>query len=469
MKSFFRGIFGGSTAPVDEEFDARVREFNQHAEKLRKVRLAMQLYLDAADAMSKAETILAEAFEGYYKASLDGCSSGGDARPPCHAVSESFRATMAGRFSVQRANINNIINNRCVKPVTAILAKVGTVHEKIKLRKTLLADHDSSVMLLQRAREAGKPQDDPSVQRHSIKLDEVSNNLGRVISSVDSSLEDFKQARPHMLAQEMAAVVGCIYYNGSSIVALVGKLLPLLPQSSSTLCVLSAMGSQKKRPSSLTTENLRAVEVRIARDSVMGGRYGGYGLLDSASGLLVPTAPLQSRESLGPSSSTGPGGKRQEVGERGVEEAEGEAQADLLDFSPSPTDASASTSAAPTSPTAMSAEEQEQQQQGGGGGGGGLSPRRSTHPTRPMSVRGGAPGSLSVHGGPSVPTIVPSLSAFGEDAEEDSEDEVAPTEHPQPHAGSRSSLVALRDLGRVKEQIAAQRTGAGGPTKPPKP
>lgn len=440
----------------------------------------MQYYLDAADAMSKAETILAEALDGYYKAaSLDG-GSGGEAalKPPCHAVADFFRATMAERFSVQRANINNIINQRAVKPLTAILAKVGAIHEKIKLRKTLLADHDSSVMLLQRAREAGKPQDDPSVQRHSIKLDEVSSNLGRVLSSVDSSLEDFKQARPHMIAQEMAAVVGCMYYNGTSIVSLLGKLLPLLPQSSSTLCVLSAMGSSKKRPSSLTTENLRAVEVRIARESVMGGRYGGYGLLDTASGQLVPSVPLKSRESQSllsvaaaaarPDVATVEGeGTRSEARSGSGEEVE----ADLLDFSPLPTtDGSANTSAAPTSPTAASTEEQEQQQ-------GGNSPRRAAHPTRPSSVRGG-PFSPLPYGAPSVPTIVPSLPPSlsplvdaDAGAEEDSDEEPLEEREEErlPKAGSRSSVLAVRDLGRVKEQIAALGITGGGPTKPPKP
>ena len=515
MKSFLRGIFGGAHAPIDEEFESRLHDFHEHTDKLKRVRVAMQLYMDAAGAMSRAESILADAFDSYYKTSLSG---GGDdsARPPCHAVAECFSKTMTDRFAVQRAAINNIMSNRCIKPVTAILSKVAPIQERIKLRKSLLSDRDTSLKSLQRERDGGKPHDDPLVQRHSVRLDEVSLNLGRVISAVDASLADFKQARPYMLAQEMAAVIGCLYYNSTSTIQAVGRLLPLLPQVSSTLCVLNAMGTQKKRPSSLTVENLRAVEVQIVRKSIFGGRYGGYGLIDSSSGLLVPAEPLKSREAL---NSNGGGGQLDNATVAAA--AHLYVHSNLLSVDAS-SYGSTDTSAAPFSPTVASCSSEEGEQRAMVDDN---SPRRVTHPTRALSVRvpGLPPGSLKCG---MVPTIVPSFGAvFSEpDAggEEDSEDESAGlvdelrlqgvlnvTPSPTLHAASdnaavaadpglndgagpgpvneaspvegsnsskRSSLMALRDLGRVqqvKEQIAAaSRLGQElplPPAKPPKP
>lgn len=291
-KNFLRGIFGGRDLPVDEEFEAKLRTFNDHVDKLRKVRLAMQLYADAVDAVCKAEVVLADAFDQFYKGSS---LSRDDNVPPVHGVADTFKALMSEKSNVVRYSVNSILHNRCIKPVNAILAKVGPIQERIKLRKVLLQDHDNHHSTLQKEREAGKSHDDPAIQRHSIKLDEVSINLGRVVSAVDASLNDWKKARPHMLTQELAATVGCCYYLSTANISLVGRILPLLPQASSTLCLLNAIGSKKLRPSALPIS--KSVEIAIARKSIMGGKYGGYGTLDGQ-GLLVPTSPLSSREAL---------------------------------------------------------------------------------------------------------------------------------------------------------------------------
>ena len=58
MKGFLGRLFGGGVGPVDQEFELRHTNFNEHVERLRKVRLALQLYSDAVDTLSKAETVL---------------------------------------------------------------------------------------------------------------------------------------------------------------------------------------------------------------------------------------------------------------------------------------------------------------------------------------------------------------------------------------------------------------------------
>ena len=310
MKGFLRAardLFASEKGvPVDAELDGRLRAFHDHVDRLRKVRVAMQLYSDAVDTLSKAESVLADALSTYYQHSVPTAPSSDAAAAaatsfPAHGVAHSLKNLMGEKFSVVRGSINGILQNRCIKPVTAVLAKVAPLEEKVKQRKALLHDHDTHRSLLQKEQESGKPGDDPSILRQSVKLDEVSLNLGRVVSAVDASLLEFEKARPLMLVQELAAVVGVFYYHGTATTALVGRLLPLLPQAASTLCLLNALGSNKQRPSPspgvAATEGLQAVEVAVMRKSIMGGRYGGYGLLDD-DGLPAPMPPLQSRESL---------------------------------------------------------------------------------------------------------------------------------------------------------------------------
>jgi len=304
MKGFLRGLTGGlfghAALPLDEEFEGKLRGFNDHVERLRKVRVALQLYSDAVDALSKAEMVVADAFDSYYAHSIPqtGAAGGGLAgAPAAHGVTDSFKTLMAEKFTIVRSAINGILQNRCIKPVTAILAKVGPLQEKVKQRRSLLQDHEAHRSMIQKEQESGKSNDDANIQRHSIKLDQMSLSLGQLVSSVDGALLEFEKARPHMLVQELAAVLGVCYYNGTATAALLGRLLPLLPQTASTLCLLNALGSKKLRPSHLSTDNLQRVEPSVARTSIMGGRYGGYGLL-GADMLQVPAPPLQSREAL---------------------------------------------------------------------------------------------------------------------------------------------------------------------------
>ena len=75
----------------------------------------------------------------------------------------------------------------------------------------------------------------------------LSASLGKVASSVEQGLKEFEVARPRMLAQGLAAAVGCLFYQGHVTTTLLGRLLPPLPQVASTLCLLHALGSYNQR------------------------------------------------------------------------------------------------------------------------------------------------------------------------------------------------------------------------------
>jgi hypothetical protein len=52
-------------------------------------------------------------------------------------------------------------------------------------------------------------------------------------------MEEFDSAMPNMLGNELTAIVASMYYYASSSSVLMSQLLPFLPQTASTLCLLS--------------------------------------------------------------------------------------------------------------------------------------------------------------------------------------------------------------------------------------
>ena len=426
---FLRGLFGTSHSVEDAEHEARARAFQEQVERLKQVRMALQLYSDAIDALSKAEVVVAESFDAYYKA----CPPCGDDPLPHMEVAASFKHFAVDKYTGARVSITGIVQSRCIKPITAILSKVGPLEEKIKLRKSLLQDHETHRTSLHREREAGKGAEDPSVQRQSVKLDSISLNLGKVASSVEQGLKEFEDARPHMLAQELAAAVACLFYQGQVTTTLLGRLLPPLPQVASTLCLLHALGSRKQR-SSAPLRN-KSVAVVLARKVIMGGSHGGYGRLDDG-GLLVPSGPLQSREAIKQakgSASGGDGGEGETNVQGGVEGLllpQG-----LLDV------------AGLEPPAATPAVEEEAAAVTAGGGA--SSPARSPHPVRLPSMRISALESLSP------------LDASSDDEEADlAKAPNLPTEAVQAIDSKRASVAKIRGLGLVSGQV---------PQRPPRP
>jgi len=437
---FLRGLFGTSHSVEDAEHEARARAFQEQVERLKQVRMALQLYSDAIDALSKAEVVVAESFDAYYKA----CPPCGDDPLPHMEVAASFKHFAVEKYTGARVSITGIVQSRCIKPITAVLSKVGPLEEKIKLRKSLLQDHETHRTSLHREREAGKGAEDPSVQRQSVKLDSISLNLGKIASSVEQGLKEFEDARPHLLAQELAAAVACLFYQGQVTTTLLGRLLPPLPQVASTLCQLHALGSRKQR-SSAPPRN-KSVAVVLARKEINGGGYGGYGRLDDG-GLLVPSGPLQSREAIKQakgSASGGDGGEGETNVQGGVEGLL--LPQDLLDVAglEPPAATPAVEEEATAAVTAMTAAEVT-------AGGGSSSPARSPHPVRLPSTRISAP--------PLEP--LSPIDASSDDEEADlAKAPNLPPEAVQAIDSKRASVAKVRGLGLVSGQV---------PQRPPRP
>jgi hypothetical protein len=353
---------GAHRGSDDTEFEARVKHFSDHTGDLQRVKEAMEIWMDAFDSFCTASDVLGQAFEQYYSApsqhwhyapspaaaggagaasvggedESDGSNLGSHSVGPSqqkadstdssatmgnpadkHAhnslreVAISFRQMTSDLRSAVCPAVRNLFSRRCIKPTTHILSLVPPVHESIQTRKKLLLDFDSYKAKTVSDVTAGK-----DTSKNAFRLDEAAVSLTAIQAKIYEAFDEFEDARPTMLGHEFAASISCCFHFSSVAAALYGKLLPLLPQTASTLCLLNlshqhveSMDSSQNiqliknsavlatratvvpRPSESSANTFIVTKPLYTRSIVAGGSEGGYGTLG------LPT-PLPQETSL---------------------------------------------------------------------------------------------------------------------------------------------------------------------------
>jgi hypothetical protein len=294
MTSFFRGaaraLGWDSTEHVDSpEFTSKLHNFKEHIDEIQKVRDAMQLYSDAVEATIAAQVVLGDALDSYYKSSCKTMTTEQKNNPPaCHNVAQAFKKATLEMYGHVRPAVHEVFVSRCVRPVTFILSRVPAVHEQISQRKKLIASFHEVQATIDSHKDSGSL----VLAKHEAKLHEVTIELGHMDSTLTSTLDEFSESRPKMLAQELASVVACSYHQSNMLCDQLSVLLPLLPQAASSLCLLQAAAATREKKVNKNLSNdvsasiLNSLVCQINEDGVIlergkfsGGRAGGYGLI----------------------------------------------------------------------------------------------------------------------------------------------------------------------------------------------
>jgi hypothetical protein len=321
-----RSALGFEKEDVVESSDhlAKVEHFNTHISDLQKVRDAFQLYTDSIEAMFAAQLTLADSLDTYYRSSsafqaganntsisgkeltksalsnmskkngskTNGTSlrennnNGNDPKNISVMTTEFLKLT-SELYNSTRPSIHEILVTRCIKPITSMLSRVPYVRELLVRRKKLMGEFE-----LQR-KELERSADNNVATKAGNKLVPITEELSDVNFNVDRSLNEYAIARPFMLSQEMSALIGCLYHQSHTMTKSIGKLLPYLPQSASTLCLLQASANtrlakmDKNHKMTLNDANQYSVEGHkvapmLARSKAMGGKSGGYGVTTSS-------------------------------------------------------------------------------------------------------------------------------------------------------------------------------------------
>ena len=316
MKSLFTKVaraVGFETEHAESpEFTRKLCDFNTHVSDLQRVRDALQLYSDSMEAMLAAQVVLGDALDTYYRSSMQASysseeqqsraassptpevtSNGAAVREPIaramnntiegkridgddtmmhHNIAKLYKKYGHHMHSTMRPVLHEVFISRCIRPVNYILARVPSVHDRLARRKKLI--HDFDEVQSQFSRE--KQQSQKSMTLES-KLSEIQNEIQDNNHDLMLSLDEFAVSRPLMLRQEFSAMIACSYHHVNSAVSQLGQLLPLLPQSASSMCLLQA-ADQFDTEMLGQSDRANKIKVILERAKVEGGQTGGYGV-----------------------------------------------------------------------------------------------------------------------------------------------------------------------------------------------
>jgi hypothetical protein len=274
------------------EFTYKLQQYKIHMDDIQRVRDAMQLYSDALEAMMAAQLVLGEALDSYYKSSSKAMTAEERVSPPaCHVVAQSFKQSMMEMYGYVRPAVHEVFVSRCVRPVTYILSRVPAFNEQLSNRKKLVvALHDVRADI-----QSHKVQS-PALAKDEAKMSTITQELSRLDYSISAILDEYAEARPRMLAQELAVVVACSHHHSQMLGNQLSKLLPLVPQAASSMCLLQAAAAtrEKKLTTNSSEKELAEIvqnfvngnevsDILFERGKASGGRIGGYGLASVAS------------------------------------------------------------------------------------------------------------------------------------------------------------------------------------------
>ena len=296
LRGVARAVGFDSSDSFDEspEFVEKLGNFKTHVNDLQKVRDAMQLYSDAAEALMAAQVVLGDSLDAYYKSSAKVAANSniGQSKssvpfslslPPCHHVARSFQQSCLEMYGHVRPAIHEVFMSRCLRPVTFILARIPDIYTSLDKRKKLIVSFNESKTQIENQRSYDSS--NPNLKKNEARLNEVTVELTQLNNALDTVLDDFADARPKMLSQELAAVIACSFHQSQMYTDNISQLLPLVPQSASSLCLLQAAAltrSERRCKRNAESEKLNRIDIVVERTKVSGGRTGGYGQLSES-------------------------------------------------------------------------------------------------------------------------------------------------------------------------------------------
>lgn len=220
---------GAHQGTEDKEFDDRVAKFQQMMRDLHKIQLSTQHWIEAVDAMCTASVKLSEGLAQFHGSEATSTT--------LHDLTRCICAVQTDAQNVFRKSIRNTYIERVIKPIESILSIEPIVKEKLDKRKNLLLDSDFYKSKLQNEVASGKDATHPTVEKIARKLMESNKALNAMCEEIVAIFDEVEQNRQFMLGPELSAWVACQHSVATA--APLQQVLPLMPQSAATLCLIS--------------------------------------------------------------------------------------------------------------------------------------------------------------------------------------------------------------------------------------
>lgn len=323
----FMQAIGSQTSTDDQEYDEKFKNFNLHAQELAKMKELMEIWVDSFDSFCKATSLVSEAWRQFHSSNpyLDEDDAEGNIvdqkKYPFSSVAAEVDNIALCVDERIRPAILSTLQAKCIKPVSSILSLVPQVQEHHQSRKLLLSEFDSNRVKMEKEFAAGRDSTHPNVMRRAAKLDESAKKLHAEHLLLFQKFHEFETARSQTLGPELGVFVSCLYCFSSLLHSEMSEVLPLIPQSATTLAALdySKLNPSTSNPTHRFTKltasydsnykHSRPVDVITVRPVAAGGAVGGYGTVSAAdSNSAAKEASLRmQQDEEDPSTAPGPG------------------------------------------------------------------------------------------------------------------------------------------------------------------
>jgi hypothetical protein len=278
------------------------RNFTAHVNELNKIKEAMDLWIESYDTFCLSSSILSESFKTFFSQSPFKPVDEDQGQFPPNGPHSTYMNTaiafdkiMIDISQIVQPSVRETFVNRCLKPTISILSLVPAISEQVQERRTVMLDFDSYKAKIQKEHSAGRDSAHPNVVRKAQKLDDSAKKLYTIQQTIVSAIDEYEAARPIMLGAEFTSFVACVYHQAFYTADLTSKLLPVLPQTASSLAIMDSFVLQKQTvtigdnflPSSAFSSSMfirslkqgisyAPVEAIVTRSEYLGGGYGGY-------------------------------------------------------------------------------------------------------------------------------------------------------------------------------------------------
>lgn len=128
---------GAHEATEDAEFDARLRQFTTHIDDLRRIKDAMELWLDSFDTFITATALIGHSFSVFFN------NTESEKEDTFAQVSQSFAHIGSQLNNSGKPALKELFLERCLKPIQIIIGSTPPILELVKHRHTMLLDFDS--------------------------------------------------------------------------------------------------------------------------------------------------------------------------------------------------------------------------------------------------------------------------------------------------------------------------------------
>lgn len=253
-KEEFLQTVGHHQGTVDAEFDAAELHYQQVFKDLQKVQETVQMWSDCMDTAFAASLGTGEVVARFF-ASLGNASSKVEMDSPART----YMAIQSDINEKLRKPMHRVLLERCLRPITELLAVAPVLNDKLSARKKALLDVDFYTSKYAGEAEQGREKNEPKMARLAAKLEAATKNLEEIENELIAAFEEIEVSKTQLLRSEISTFFACHFYLLQTSANMMSDLIGVSPYSAASLCALEAERSHESFLYKETIEQPRAV------------------------------------------------------------------------------------------------------------------------------------------------------------------------------------------------------------------